>query len=451
MAEVRWSQAIAESASAAMGRGCCARLGRLRGKTAERYFVSTGGAKLCHQQSLFYSRPSSVASAGLLILFRDCSHRVAFAQQALCLTKHGINWRVAPRPARFAGEHEGFMDSAAVTKVLVTGGSGFIAGWCIRKLLAAGYPVRTTVRSLRREQEVRSLVGGDASVLQFVEADLLQDEGWAAALEGCSHVLHLASPFPLANPRNDDELIRPAREGTLRVLRAAREAKVRRVVVTSSFASVGYGHPPGRRQPFTEADWTDPDGPGCSAYIKSKVIAERAAWDFVRQEGQGLELATVNPAAVMGPILGPDLSTSVEIVRMMLSGALPAVPRVGFAVIDVRDVADLHLLAMLRPEAAGERFIAAGPFQWFSEIAAILREDLGAKARKVPTAGLPDLVVRLGAMVDGTMKTIATELGQERPVSSQKAKDLLGWRPRDSREAILASAESLIEAGLVKV
>jgi len=338
-------------------------------------------------------------------------------------------------------------------RILVTGGSGFIAGWCIRRLLEAGYSVRTTVRARRREAEVRNLVGPAATPerLSFCEADLLRDDGWAEAAAGCTHVLHVASPFPLADPRDEDELIRPAREGTLRALKAARDAGAKRAVVTSSFAAVGYGHPPDRREPFTEADWTLPDGPGCSAYIKSKFYAERAAWDWLAKEGGGLELATVNPVAVMGPILGPDLSTSVEVVRMMLAGALPALPRVGFAVVDVRDVADLHLLAMTRPEAAGQRFLAAGPFMWFSEIAQVLRDGLGAKARRVPTARLPDFVVRLGANFDGTMKTIASELGQERPVTSQKAKDLLGWAPRSNAEAILASAESLIAAGIVKV
>lgn len=339
------------------------------------------------------------------------------------------------------------------TPVLVTGGSGFIAGWCIRRLLEAGHTVRTTLRSRRREAEVRNLVGPAATPerLHFFEADLMSEAGWADAVAGCEHVLHLASPFPLADPKDENELIRPAREGALRVLRAARDAGVRRVVLTSSFASVGYGHPPERTAPFTEADWTNPEGPGCSAYVKSKYFAERAAWDFLAKEGGALELATVNPVAVMGPILGSDLSSSVEVVRMMLAGALPALPRVGFAVVDVRDVADLHLLAMTRPEAAGQRFLAAGPFMWFSEIAQVLRDGLGAKARRVPTARLPDFVVRLGAHFDGTMKTIASELGQQRPVTSQKAKDVLGWAPRSNQEAILASAQSLIEAGVVKV
>lgn len=338
--------------------------------------------------------------------------------------------------------------------VLVTGGSGFIAGWCIRRLLEAGCVVRTTVRTLAREAEVRGAIGGaalDPARLSFHAADLTGDAGWLEAAQGARFALHLASPFPLAAPRDESELIIPARDGALRLLRAAKAAGVERVVLTSSMAAVAYGAQPQRTAPFTEVDWTDVNGPGCSAYIKSKTIAERAAWDWRAQEGGALELATVNPSAVMGPILGPDLSTSVEVIRMMLSGALPAIPRVGFSVVDVRDVAELHYLAMTQPQAAGERFLAAGPFVWFEEVAAILREGLGPKARRVPKSRFPDFVVRVGGLFDGTLRTIESELNQFRPVSSQKAETVLGWSPRSNAQAILASAESLFAAGLVRV
>jgi len=337
--------------------------------------------------------------------------------------------------------------------VLVTGGSGFIAGWCIRRLLEAGCTVRASVRSLAREQQTRRTIGGEAldpSRLSFHAADLTSDAGWLEAAAGARFVLHLASPFPLAAPRDENELIAPARDGALRLLRAAKAGGVERVVLTSSMAAVAYGHAPDRTDPFTEADWTDVNGPGCSAYIKSKTIAERAAWDWSAAEGQGPELVAMNPSAVMGPILGPDLSTSVEVVKMLLSGGLPAIPRVGFSVVDVRDVAELHYLAMTQPHAAGERFLAAGPFLWLDDIAAILRDALGRKARRVPNRRLPDFVVRLGARFDGTLRTIESELGQFRPVSSDKAIASLGWRPRGNAEAIVASAESLLAAGLVR-
>lgn len=337
--------------------------------------------------------------------------------------------------------------------VLVTGGSGFIAGWCIIALLKAGWRVRASLRTPAREAEVRAQLAPHIEAgerLSFHKADLGADAGWAEAVAGCRHVLHVASPFPLALPKNPEELIRPARDGALRVLKAARDAGVARVVLTSSMAAIAYGHPPGRRAPFTEADWTNPNDPACSAYVQSKTIAEKAAWDWLAREGGPLELAVVNPAAVMGPILGADLSTSVQTVKMLLEGALPAIPKIGFAITDVRDVADLHLLAMTRPEAKGERFLAAGPFFWFDEIAAILREKLGAQARRVPKGRLPDFLVRFSALFDETSRTVATELNQARPVTSEKAIRVLGWRPRSNEEAILASAESLLAAGMVR-
>ena len=245
--------------------------------------------------------------------------------------------------------------------VLVTGGSGFIGMRCIMQLGEAGYRVRTTVRSLSRETEVREALkqGGSelGERLSFVAADLLRDEGWEKAVEGCEYVLHVASPFPLGVPKHEDELIVPARDGALRVLKAARGAHVKRVVLTSSFAAIGYGSQDTSRA-FTEDDWTDPDERTIGAYVKSKTIAERAAWDFIKQEGEGLELAVVNPVGVFGPLLGPDYSTSIEIVRRLLDGAVPGIPRLSFGIVDVRDVADLHLRAMTRAEASGERFLA---------------------------------------------------------------------------------------------
>ena len=338
--------------------------------------------------------------------------------------------------------------------VLVTGGSGFIAMHCIVQLLAAGYRVRTTVRSLQREPEVRATLqaaGADAGDrLAFVAADLTADAGWDAAVAGCDYVLHVASPFPVNVPRHEDELIVPAREGALRVLRASRAAGVQRVVQTSSFAAVGYGHPQMDR-PFNESDWTNVDGDGLTAYAKSKTLAERAAWSFMGREGGDMELAVVNPVGVFGPALAADFSTSIEIIKRMLDGALPGLPRIAFGVVDVRDVADLHLKAMTHPEAAGERFLAvAGDFLSLREIALVLRNRLGDAARRVPARELPDWLLRVVALVDKSVGQVVPELGKRKNASSAKAQRLLGWTPRPADEAIVATAESLVRLGLVK-
>ena len=338
--------------------------------------------------------------------------------------------------------------------VLVTGGSGFIGAHCIMRLLADGHMVRTTVRSRAREADVREMLrraGAEPGErLEFAEADLTSDAGWAEAVAGCAYVLHVASPFPVNQPRDADELVRPAREGTLRVLKAARDAGVRRVVQTSSFAAVGYGHPE-RATPFDETDWTNLDGPGVTAYVKSKTLAERAAWDFVAREGSGLELATVNPVGVLGPVLGRDLSSSVELLRSLMEGAVPAAPRTWFGLVDVRDVADLHVRAMTSPAAKGERFIATGgDFLSVIEMARILRAEAGPLGKKAPSWQMPDCLVRLMALFMPAARATVPELGKMKNATSAKARRLLGWAPRTPREAILASAESLVALGIVR-
>jgi nucleoside-diphosphate-sugar epimerase len=355
-----------------------------------------------------------------------------------------------------------------MSTVLVTGGSGFIGSHAILQLLAAGYGVRTTVRSLRREADVRAMLkqGGSepADRLRFVEADLMNDAGWPAAVSGCEYVLHIASPFPSTVPKDENELIVPARDGALRVLRAARDAGVKRVVLTSSFAAVGYGHPPpherepvrgapGPEQPalFTEKDWTDPTKPDVMPYTKSKTLAERAAWDFIAREGRGLELAVVNPVGVFGPVLGPDYATSILLVQRMMDGALPGLPRMCFGVVDVRDVADLHVRAMTHSSAKGERFLAvAGDFMWIAEIAQVLKARLGDAARRVPTRELPNLLVRMAALKDPAVKQILPELGKWKNATSEKAQRVLGWSPRSREDSVVATAESLVKLGLLK-
>ncbi len=338
--------------------------------------------------------------------------------------------------------------------VLVTGGTGFVGAHCIVQLLQAGYQVRTSVRSLTREGEVRAMVregGVDAGDrLSFAAADLTSDVGWPEAVAGCAYVLHVASPFPPAIPQHEDELIIPAREGALRVLKAARDAGVKRVVLTSSFAAIGYGQKP-QRAPFTEENWTDPNGEDVRAYVKSKTLAERAAWDFIASEGGALELAVVNPVGVFGPVLAADYSTSILLVQRLMDGAMPGCPRLFFGCVDVRDVADMHLKCMTHPGAKGERFLAvAGEFLSIVQIARILKRRTRAAARRAPTMELPDFLVRLAATRDPAVQQILPELGKRKNGSNAKARRVLGWEPRTNEECIVATAESLIKLGLLK-
>lgn len=338
--------------------------------------------------------------------------------------------------------------------VLVTGGSGFIGSHTILQLLAAGHEVRTTVRDLRRESDVRAMLheGGlkqDASRLRFFAANLENDAGWPEAVAGCEYVLHVASPLPVGVPKHEDDLIRPAREGALRVLRASRDAGVRRVVLTSSFAAIGYGHKP-RTAPFDETSWTDASGK-VTAYVKSKTLAERAAWDFIATTGGALELSVINPVVVLGPVLGPDYSGSIQIVRRLLDGAVPAVPRLYVGVVDVRDVVDLHVRAMTHPAARGERFLAVGgDFISMRDLARILKDRMGAVGRRVPTRELPDWLVRVAALINPLVRQALPELGKIKNATNEKARRVLGWMPRPNEESIVATARSLERLGLLK-
>ncbi|MFE7075242.1 SDR family oxidoreductase [Streptomyces sp. NPDC057620] len=340
-------------------------------------------------------------------------------------------------------------------RVLVTGGSGFIAGRCILQLLERGYEVRTTVRSLRRENEVRAALEeagmrrGEA--LHFVAADLKEDAGWAGAVEDVDYVLHVASPLHTESVKDENEVIAPAREGTLRVLRAARDAGVKRVVLTSAFHAVGFGH--GHiDHVFTEDDWSPLNGPGVDVYGRSKILAEQAAWEFIRAEGGRTELATICPVAVMGPVLGNSVSGSNHIVQRSLNGEMPGYPNWFVPVVDVRDVAEAHVAAMTAPDAAGQRFLVASdePAIAMKEIGAILRSTLGDAAKHVPTRSIPNAVVRLSALFKAEFKPVAADLGYAKRVSNEKARTLLGLRPRTSREAIVAAAESMIAKSLVR-
>jgi nucleoside-diphosphate-sugar epimerase len=320
-----------------------------------------------------------------------------------------------------------------MSPVLVTGGSGYLGTQLIAALLRDGCQVRTTVRSLDREGEVRVAVrrgGADDSGLEVVTAELTADEGWAAVMAGCEEVHHVASP--MIHSDDPDEVIIPARDGTLRALRAARDAGARRVVLTSSFAAVGYTPKPGSE--YTEADWTDPDMPGLPPYPRSKAIAERTAWDFIKHEGADTELVVVNPTFILGPTLTSKAGSSLQLTKAMLDGTMPVVRRQRFGVADVRDVADLHIRAMAAPEAAGKRYLALadGPTISFLQMAQILRERLGPLAERVPTEEAP---------------------GPEPPrliIHNDRAKQELGWRPRPAETTIVETAESLRDLGLLE-
>lgn len=335
-------------------------------------------------------------------------------------------------------------------QALVTGGSGYIGGFIIRQLIEQGWTINTTIRSLTREAEVRAALAVPANKLRFFAADLLNDAGWGDAVAGCSHVVHVASPLPSGAVRHEDDLIVPAREGALRALRFAKAAGVKRVVMTSSVAAIAYGH--GKKiSTYTEADWTDVNGPQVHAYAKSKTLAERAARDWMAAEGAGMEYVTVNPAAVLGPVLSADFSSSVQIITRLLSGSLPGLPNFGFGVVDVRDVADLHVRALTADGIDGERFIASGPFMMMKEVAAVLRGSMGSEARKVPSRGLPDVVLHFSSLFDPAIRMVTGELGKQRITPSDHARDILGWVPRPAADTIVDTARSLIDKGVIRV
>lgn len=338
-----------------------------------------------------------------------------------------------------------------MSTVLVTGGSGFVGTNCIIQLLNKEYVVRTTIRDSKKKEEILSaLRKADVEPkdrLSFFEANLLSDGGWEEAMRGCDYVLHVASPFPASVPKDENDLIRPAKEGTLRVLQFARDAGVRRVVVTSSSVAINYGHSP-QKEKFTEETWTNINGPYVMAYAKSKTIAEQAAWNFIKSEGNSMEMVTVNPVGIFGPANSSNFSTSVLIVKQMLEGKMPLLPKVSFGVVDVRDVADLHLRAMERPEANGQRFLAvADGYISFKELAELLKNRLGDKAKQVSTRSIPDFLVRFMALFFRDAKPVLAELGNVKDCSNEKAKRLLGWNPLSIEESIMATASSLIENG----
>lgn len=344
-----------------------------------------------------------------------------------------------------------------MARVLVTGASGFVAQHVILKLLAKGYEVRGTLRSLKRADEVRAVLSAHdarANAIEFVEADLSSPDGWDAAAKDCAFVQHVASPFPANFPKDEMELIRPARDGAIRVLRAAKKAGVKRVVLTSSMAAIAYGHGDKRAEVSDETMWSDIHGPDNTPYTKSKTIAEQAAWDYAKGqshngEGLGLELVTINPTGILGPALSKDVSTSLEIPIRLLNGKTPGVPRIGFSFVDVRDVAECHVKAMELPAAAGERFLATADFMWFAQAAEILRKAFPAYDAKIPKRQIPDFVIKLMAIFQPVYKQLVTELGRTRKASNAKASRVLGINFRSGEEALTSAAKTLIDLKVV--
>src|ERR1700712_244956 len=326
--------------------------------------------------------------------------------------------------------------------VVVTGGTGYLAGWVMTGLLERGYRVRTTVRNPSKGEHLRAAIGARtgeavAATLELVSADLLDDQGWDAALAGADYVLHTASPMPFDAHA---DLVKTAREGTRRVLEAAARAGVRRTVLTSSGVTAVPEDPD---TPATEAVRTVPSNDAARRYPDSKILAEQDAWEIA--SATGLELTAVLPTFMLGPPLGDaGRSGTVDVIRRLLEGKLPALPRIGWNVVDVRDVAELHILAMTSASAAGERFLGSGTFLWYSDIARIIREKLPVDAKKVPTRRMPDFFVRLLSHFNPQLAMVRDELGRKRLVDSSKAHDVLGWKTREVDQTIVDTARAIL-------
>ncbi|WP_020531228.1 SDR family oxidoreductase [Flexithrix dorotheae] len=336
--------------------------------------------------------------------------------------------------------------------VLVTGGTGFVGIHLILQLLQNGYRVKTTIRNINRKEEIFNMLknAGFTSLnsfldynLVFIEADLNKDDNWDEAVKNCLYVLHVASPFPQAEPKDEKELIIPAKEGTLRVLKAAKNAGVKRVVMTSSFGAVGYSINP-TNYIFTENDWTNPDEKN-AAYIKSKTIAELAAWDYIKQNGGDLELTVINPVGIFGPVLSNNFSSSVQLIAKLLTGKMPAIPKLHFSVVDVRDIAVLHIKAMTSSKANGHRFLAASDGTTsLPEIAELLRSKPNKFGSKVSSKVLPNWLVKVISVFKPELKSISKQVGIVKILSNEKAKKLLNWQPQNWKTTIMDTADSLM-------
>ncbi|MEM7105279.1 MAG: aldehyde reductase [Bacteroidota bacterium] len=337
------------------------------------------------------------------------------------------------------------------SKVLITGITGFIGSHTAIRLLNEGYPVRGTMRNLGRAEEIKAIIHKHAPIdkLEFAKAELTNSEDWDAAMEGIGLVQHIASPLPRTLPKDDQKLIIPARKGVLNVLRAAEKHGAKRVVLTSSVSAIGYGYPY-KKKTYTEADWTDASNMRyTNPYVRSKTIAERAGWDFVNSESVKIELTAVNPVAVMGPALEKDFGTSGLLVKKLMSGKFPGLPRLGFCLVDVRDVAEMNYQAMINPEAAGKRIICNSGFMWLTDIAAYLKSAYPTHEKKIPSIRFPDILVRLFSLFDGETRAVINELGIEKNYDDTLARQLFNWNPRTPQASLSGMADSLIEMGII--
>ncbi len=339
------------------------------------------------------------------------------------------------------------------TTVLLTGVTGFLGSHTTIQLLNKGYQVLGTMRNLDRADAIRKVIAAhtkNIDRLTFARADLTDPVDWEEHLEGVSYVQHIASPFPRTLPKREEDLIRPAVDGTLAILQASAKKGIKRVVLTSSSGAIVYGKPKGQESgTYDENNWTDPDNyRDTTPYFRSKTLAERAAWNFIEKDDSGLQLSTVCPGAILGPVLEEDFGTSANMVIKQLDGSVPAIPRIGFDIVDVRNVADLLIRAMEQPGAANQRYVGSAGFASFTDIAHTLRKAY--PNRTFPKRKLPNFAVRLFSNFDASLKPILIDLGLERRVDHRKAVDQLDWNPGTPEEAILACAESVLALGIVK-
>ena len=334
--------------------------------------------------------------------------------------------------------------------VLVTGGTGFIGLHCLQQLLDKGYKVRTTIRSESRKQEVMEAMkkhSSNCENLEFFIADLLSDDGWSEAVTGSKYVLHVASPFFLGEPENEDVFIKPAVEGTLRVLKACADSDVQKVVLTSSFAAVGYGHSR-EKEVYTEEDWSSVDGE-ISPYAKSKTLAEKAAWEFVEnlEESKKFELTVINPVAVTGPMLTSDIGSSNDFLLKLVSGSMPACPKIHMGYIDVRDVAKAHIFSMTEEKTNGERIIVSENEMFFAEVGKTLNE---AGFKKSPTKEMPNFLVKIMSLFVGELKTLLSALNRKGDIDKTKAKSFFNWDYISTEQSVTETAQQLQDMGLTK-
>lgn len=334
--------------------------------------------------------------------------------------------------------------------VLVTGISGFLGSHVAASLLRSGYRVRGTVRNAVAHSELGARLAAAAGVsvhpLILFPADLTSDAGWDIAVDGCDYVIHTASPFPAVAPKNAAEVIRPAREGTTRVLRAAARAQIKRVVLTSSVAATNHGT---GSAPYTEENWTDVNSRRATPYYRSKTLAERDAWEFAHTHDT--ELTVINPGVILGPLLEPKIGASVGLIAQLLKGGFRGLPRFGFTIADVRDVADAHIRAMHEPQAGGKRFIVSGDFHWIRQVSDHLARDFPELAHHLPSRLTPDWMVRIMALTAPQARGIIHELGRDLSVDTTRARQVLDWAPRTESDTIRETAQSLIDWGIVRV